>query len=83
VIAGLKEGEKLSGEAPLSPDSDLVGQGFTKSLASRQDISPQAQIADSSSTNAVSFSSARTTNRLPVVAMCVCNPDRSPVGINR
>jgi hypothetical protein len=40
----------------------------------------RARIADSSSANAVNSSSACT---LSVIAMCVCNPERSPVGINR
>jgi hypothetical protein len=38
-------------------------------------------MADSSSTNAASFSSARTTKRFPVAAMCVNNEDCSPARI--
>ena len=39
-------------------------------------------IALCSSTHAVSFSSARTTKRFPIAAMCVNNPDRPPLTIN-
>jgi hypothetical protein len=41
------------------------------------------RIADSSSRNAVSFSSACTTKRFPVITMRVRNPDCSPVGTKR
>jgi hypothetical protein len=41
------------------------------------------RIADSSSKNAVSFFIGMHNETLSVVAVCVCNPDRSPVGINR
>jgi len=40
------------------------------------------RVADSSSTKAVSFSSRVRNKTLPIVAMRVSNPDRSPVGIN-
>jgi hypothetical protein len=39
-------------------------------------------ITDSSSRNAVNFSFARATKRF-LASRCVCNPDRSTVGINR
>ena len=42
-----------------------------------------ARITDSSSTNAVGKFIRAHNETLPVVAMCVCNSDRSPVGINR
>ena len=49
-----------------TPDSDLLEGGeFGKTPPNCQHNSPQARIADSSSRNAVSFSSARTTKRFP------------------
>jgi len=46
---------------------------FEKISHARQAQSPPALIADSSSRNALSFSSARTTKRFPVAAMRVSN----------
>jgi hypothetical protein len=42
----------------------------------------ESRIAASSSTSAVSFSSAPHNGTLSVAAMCVNNPDRSPLRIN-
>jgi len=39
--------------------------------------------SDYRSTNAVSISSDRTTNPLPIVAVSINDPHRSPFGINR
>jgi hypothetical protein len=39
-------------------------------------------ISDSSSTNALSFSSAFNNETFSIAWMCVCNPDRSAFGIN-
>jgi hypothetical protein len=55
---------------------------FGKTLPTCQTNSPQVQIANSS-IDAVSVLSARPNETLSVLAMCVSNPDRSPVGINR
>jgi hypothetical protein len=63
--AGLKKGKKAPGERlpALTPVPDDAESEKT-SLAG-QDNSAQARIADSRSRNAVNFSSARATNRLP------------------
>ena len=63
--ARLKKGEESSGSrlSTHSPPRDFLG--FEKISPTRQDNSPQARIADSTSTNAVSFSSAPRTKRFP------------------
>jgi hypothetical protein len=56
---------------------------FGKISPACRGYSPQAQIADSSS-NKGSQAFIRTRNKtLPAAAMCVCNPDRATVEINR
>jgi hypothetical protein len=61
ATAGLKEGKKLSGEAPsLGFRPRFEKEILQKISLTRQTNSPQARVAASSSTNAVSFSSART-----------------------
>jgi hypothetical protein len=56
AIAGLEEAKNLAGESP-PPDSDrlLATPSFEKISPVCQDNPPQAQIADSSSRNAVNF----------------------------
>ena len=60
--ARLKKGKKVPGAGflPIAPPDFL---GFEKISLTRQDNSPQARIGDSTSTNAVSFSSAPRTKR--------------------
>jgi hypothetical protein len=120
--AGLKKGKKAPGEKLPAPDPGFqTTPSVGKISPARQDNLLQAQIADSSSRNVVSFSAAHTTKRfppslrlwlalfaqqmntnrpfqfqkrsqllicphnetLPIIAMRVCNPNRSPLGINR
>ena len=58
--------EEPSGGRCPPPDSDPFSDAeFGKNPPACQDNSPQARIADSSSRNAVNFSSARTTKRFP------------------
>jgi hypothetical protein len=64
--ARLKKGKKAPGEKlPALTAGFQTTPSVEKIWPTRQDNLPQAQIADSSSTNAVSFSSACTTKRLP------------------
>jgi hypothetical protein len=75
--AGLKEGKKAPGERlpALTPVPD--GVEFGKISLTDQDNSPKTRTAASSSRNAVSFSSARTTKRsrslveIPGIAICL------------
>jgi hypothetical protein len=56
----------------------LIGAEGTDLSSLTEGLNRRFQFDESSST------SIRTRNEtLSVVAMCVCNPDRSPVGINR
>jgi hypothetical protein len=65
-IAGPEEAKNHSGEMSLRLiQIRLATLSLAKITTARQANSPQAQIADSSSANAVSFSSARTTKRFP------------------
>jgi hypothetical protein len=67
VIAGLEEAEEASAESS-PPDSYLFDDGrvLKKSRRSVNRIRRLARIADSSSKNAVSFSSERTTKHFPL-----------------
>jgi hypothetical protein len=65
---GLKEGKKTPREGlPYPPRIQIVltTASLEKIPLACQGNSPQARIADSSSRNAVSFSSARSTKRVP------------------
>jgi hypothetical protein len=73
-----KRTKNPAGKSP-PPDSDPFSEvEFEKNLAACQNNLPLSQITDSSSINALSFSSARTT--LSIVAVGVGNPDRVPLG---
>jgi hypothetical protein len=61
----LKRGRKAGGRRASCPDPGPRRVEFEKISPACQLNSPQARIADSSSTNAVNFSSARTTKRFP------------------
>src|SRR4029453_5476983 len=64
-MAGPEGGKNLAGKCP-PPDSDPFSDAEPeKILSTRQANSPQPQIADSSSKNAGSFSSACKTKRFP------------------
>src|SRR5947207_8750541 len=68
ATAGLKRGKKTPREGFLcpTPDSDSFSDAqFGKNLGALSRQFPAIRTADSSSTNAVSFSSARTTKRFP------------------
>ena len=67
----------------LEPPQDGLGWlRFEAKRALRAFVCSAARIADSSSRNAVSLSSACTMKRFPS-SRCICNPDRSPFGIYR
>jgi hypothetical protein len=61
--AGLKEGEKLSGESPSPGFRSWFKEILQKISPTCQINLPQARTADSNYINAVSFSSACTTKR--------------------
>jgi hypothetical protein len=64
VGCGSAKGEEPEREMSPPPDSDPFSDAeFEKIWGVCQNNSPQSQIADSSPRNAVSFSSARATNR--------------------
>jgi hypothetical protein len=65
AIAGLKEAKNLAGKVLRLIQDRLSDAEFGKNLANLSTNSPQARIADSSSINAVSNSSARTMKRFP------------------
>jgi hypothetical protein len=65
AIAGLKEGKKLSGEAPSPGFRSWFKEILQKISPTCQINLPQARTADSSSKNAVCLSSARATKRFP------------------
>ena len=80
---GLEEGEEPSGGKASCPDSDSSDAEFGKNLANLSN-----QFAASANRRFKFHKRSqlfiRTHNEtLSVVAMRVCNPDRSPVGINR
>jgi hypothetical protein len=67
----------------MAPGPFKTTPRFEKIAFSCQDNPLPARIADWSSRNAVSFSSAGYNETLSITAMRVNNPDCSPVGINR
>jgi hypothetical protein len=67
----------------MAPDPFKTTPMFEKIAFSRQDDPRPTRIAYSSSTKVVSFFIHVHNETLSVVAGRVCNPDRSPVGINR
>ena len=79
-FTGPEGGEEHSGEdSSVCFKPVLTPASLGKISSTRQANSPQARIADSSSINAVSFSSACTTNRFPSPHP-LCNPDRATRG---
>jgi hypothetical protein len=83
AIAGLKEGKNLSREVALSRIQTSICRNVAKNLAS---LASQfgASVNHGLEFNECSQLFIGLHNvTLPVVAMPVCNPDRSPVGINR
>jgi hypothetical protein len=65
AIAGLEEAKNPAGKVLRLIQILLTPPSFEKISPICQVNSPQPRIADSNSRNAVSFSSARTTNRFP------------------
>jgi hypothetical protein len=83
-VAGPEGAKNQSGKNVLPLIQIRLGDAEAGEITlGRQDNSAGRQIAPSGSTNAGNFSSARTTKRFPSPAMCVSNPDRSLVEINR
>jgi hypothetical protein len=83
AIAGLERGEEPAGKCP-PPDSDPFNDAeFGKNPTARQAKSPPPP-SRRFEFHKRSQLFIRTHNEtLSVAAMCVCNKDRSPVGINR
>src|ERR1700730_6329196 len=66
AVAGLEEAKNPAGKVLRLIQIFLTPPSFEKISPVRQVNSPQPRIADSSSRNAVSFSSARTMDRFPL-----------------
>jgi hypothetical protein len=81
-IAGPEGGEEPAGEVLRLIQIRLTTPSFEKISLACQANSPQARIADLSSTNAVSFFIRTHNETLTVITMSVTNEDCSPARIH-
>jgi len=76
-IAGPEEAKNLAGKDPPPVSDPFSETNFEEISRARQAQLPSARIANSSSTNAVSFSSARTIKRFRIAPVCVGNKEEA------